>query len=313
MTLTLAEGTPMTSAADILAGRCAAWVLPHTAECAKAARARLKDVLLALGLATRVTDSVTMVSELATNAWLHGLRGLSLDDRHAPAAGRSELAVYRRGPENAAELVVTVFDPRPGLAWISEQAANPLAGPVGERRDERLSAAEVDKLLGELPDQLLPESAEVAQGLHPGRWSGQRGLATVRELSGGRCGFYRTTSRLGAGPASGKAAWFAIPLDGDSFAAWPPQATYSSAGATAALRSQLQARGAPHMIQTNGDDRSVLSLPHATVWVDSAGLRWRSDPRAVDVWLPHTDLAEAVERLVQINEDRAYSSMRPCP
>lgn len=313
MTLTLAEGASMTGSAEILAGRCAAWVLPHTAECAKTARVRLKDVLVALGLSAQVSDGVTMVSELATNAWLHGLRGVSLDDPHAPAAGRSELAVYRRGPEHAAELVVTVFDPRPSLAWISERPANPLAGPAGERRDGRLSVAEIDKLLSELPDQLLPESAQAARGLGPGRWSGLRGLATVRELSGGRCGFYRTTSRLGAGPASGKAAWFALPLNGASFAAWPPRVTYSPAGAAAALRSQLQARGVPHMIQTNGDDRSVLSLPHATVWVDSVGLRWRSDPRAADVWLSHADLPEAIERLVQINEDHAYSSTRTRP
>lgn len=310
MTLTLAEGAPMTSSAEILAGRCAAWVLPHTAECARAARARLKEVLPALGLSAWLADGVTMVSELATNAWLHGLRGVSLDDRHAPMAGRSELAVYRRGTGNAAELVVTVFDPRPSLAWLGARTAGPLSGPADERLDERLPAAEIDRLLGELPDRLLPESAE---GLAPGRWSGRRGLLAVEELSGGRCGFHRTTSRLGVGPASGKAAWFAIPLDGDPAAARPPQAAYSPAGAAALLRSQLHARGVPHIVQTNGDDRSALTLPHATVWADSVGFRWREDTRAVDAWLPHADLAETVERLVRINEDHAYSATRPCP
>ena len=295
----------MTGFADILAGRCAAWVLPHTAECARVARARLKDVLVALGLSAQVSDGVTMVSELATNAWLHGLRGVSLDDRYAPVAGRSELAVYRRGSGNAAELVVSVFDPRPSLTWLGSQTERPLSGPA----DERPSAAEIDKLLGGLPDRGLPESAE---GLGPEWWSGRRGLIAVAELSEGRCGFHRTTSRLGAGPTSGKAAWFAIPLD-DHPAARRPQTAYSPAGAAAALRSQLHARGIPHIIQANGDDRSVLSLPHATVWTDSVGFRWRDDPYLRDQWLPHADLAETVERLVQINEDHAYGATHPFP
>jgi hypothetical protein len=307
MTSTLAEGTQMPSSAEIISGRCAVWALPHTAECAMVARTTLRDVLRMLLLPSQLTDCVTMVSELATNGFLYGLAGRSLDDEHAPNAGRSELAVYRRGPQSNADLVVTVFDPLPDLDWIAEQTTNPLAELPYTPLDKRLPA-DIDELLSQLPDEPLPESPEVAQRLPPQRWSGQRGLETVRELSSGNCGFYRTTSRLGARPVSGKAAWFAVPLDGSSFAARPPEVTHSPADAAEALCSQLQARGLRRMIQNNLHDRSVLSLPHSTVWVDATGYTWRAG--AVGVRHPHADLVEAVEQLVRIHEDREYSPLR---
>jgi anti-sigma regulatory factor (Ser/Thr protein kinase) len=308
MTLTLAEGAQMTSSADIISGRCAVWALPHTAACAAAARTKLREVLQVLLRPSQLDDCVTMVSELATNAFLYGLAGRKLDSRHAPDAGRSELAVYRRGHESNAELVVTVYDPRPDLDSVAEQTKNPLAELPDKSLDERLPAHIIDHLLSQLPDEPLPESPEVAQHLHPKLWSGRRGLDTVRELSKNNCGFYRTRSRLGARPVSGKVAWFAVELCLDSLAARPPQAIYSPAEATQALCSQLQARGMTHLIQNDLHDRSVLSLRHSTVWIDTTGYTWRTG--AEGVRHPHADLVEVVEQLVRINEDREYSPLQ---
>jgi hypothetical protein len=310
MTTTLAEGTPMTSSADITTGRCAVWALPHTPACAEVARRTIHSALGPLLPSRLVNDCAIMASELATNGFVHGLRGRSLDDQHAPAAGRSELAIYRRGSESTAELVITVFDPRPDLDAIGGPTRNPLAALPDKPLDATLPDELLDKLPSELPDEPLPEtlSSEVVHGLRPERWSGQRGIDTVRALSGGRFGFYRTTSRLGKWPVSGKAAWFAVPLDGSSFTARPPQTTYSPAAAVDALLSQLQARGLKRMIRNNLHDRSVLSLPHCTVWVDATSYTWRTGD--LDVRYPHADLVEVVEQLIRINEDHEYATLR---
>lgn len=322
MTLTLAEGIQMTSSAKIMTGQCAVWALPHTSACAEAARARVREALSTLLPSDRLDDCVLMASELGTNAFLHGLDGLSLEDRYAPDAGRSELAIYRRGPENAAEMVVTVFDPRPDLLpRTAEPISSPLAELPDKELDERLPTDIMDKLLEELPDlvlespadealdEALPESPEAAQRLLPQRWSGKRGLDTVRELSEGRYGFYRTTSRLGARPVSGKVAWFAIPLAPDSLAASPPRTAEDPGEAMEMLRSQLEARGIKYMIHNHLDNRSVLSLPHTTVWSYAAAFTWRVDDKA-PVRLAHADLVETVEQLLRINEDREYSPLR---
>jgi hypothetical protein len=110
----------ITGSAEVLGGGCAVWALPHSRRCAETARARLRDTLAEL-VPERLDDCLTMASELATNAWLHGLGGKDLDDRYAPAAGRSEVAVYRRGQGAGAELVVTVFDPKPDVDTIAPE------------------------------------------------------------------------------------------------------------------------------------------------------------------------------------------------
>ncbi|MFL6051943.1 MAG: hypothetical protein ACJ72W_03345 [Actinoallomurus sp.] len=255
-----------------------------------------------------------MASELATNAWLHGLRGVELNDRNAPAAGRSELAIYRRGPETAGELVITVFDPRPDLdAVVGAIPANPLAGLPDKPLQGSLPPAVIDQLLRDLPDNPLPQSpAAVIDGLPPQRWSGRRGLDTVRALSGGRHGFYRTRSRLGAYPVSGKAAWFAIPIPGASLAAKPPAIRLSPSDAVRALRDQLTARGVGGMYHNDLHGQSVLSLRHLTVWCRDEGFTWADEsPEAVRI--PYFDLIDAVEEILRINEDREYVTLEACP
>jgi hypothetical protein len=299
----------MTSSADIITGRCAVWALPHTPACAEVARRTIHEALGPLLPPRLVNDCAIMASELATNGFVHGLRARNLDDQRAPAAGRSEVAIYRRGSESTAELVITVFDPRPDLDGIGGPTWNPLASLPDKPLDESLPDELLDKLLSELPDEPLPEalSPEVVHGLHPERWSGRRGLDTVRVLSNGNCGFYRTTSRLGKQPVSGKAAWFAVPLAPGSLAAPPQQIGYSPAEAIKRLSSQLAARGIDHMIQNHLHDRSLLSLRHTTVWSDTTVYSWGGAQR---VRLTHSDLTEAVEQLVRIHEDREYSPLR---
>lgn len=125
----------VTGSADVLGGGCAVWALPHTRHCAETARARLRDTLTEL-VPERLDDCLAMASELTTNAWLHGLGGKELDDRYAPPAGRSEIAVYRRGEGANAELVVTVFDPRPDVDTIApgDQVLRLADGRHGFRR-----------------------------------------------------------------------------------------------------------------------------------------------------------------------------------
>lgn len=313
MTTTLAEGTLMTSSADIITGRCAVWALPHTPACAEVARLTIHQVLRALLPAQLLNDCAVMASELATNGFVHGLGGRSLDDQHVPDSGRSELAIYRRGPEDNAELVVTVFDPRADLDAIDSPTRNPLDELPDKPLDESLSSEVLDRLLSQLPDEPLPESLspEVIHGLHPERWSGQRGLDTVRAMSKGHCGFYRTTSRLGREPKSGKAAWFAVPLAPGSLAASPPRIAFGPAEAVEQLSSQLGARGIDHMIHNHLHDRSLLSLRHSTVWSDTATYWWGTGTQAMRH--PHADLNEAAEQLVRIHEDREYSQLRTSP
>lgn len=312
MTTTLA-GTPMpTSPALIITGGCPVWPLPHTRACAEAARSIVRAALAGL-VPDRLDDGLIMASELATNAWLHGLGGRELDDRRAPAAGRSELAIYRRGPVPAPELVITVFDPRTDLAIVAEAIPNPLAELPDKPQKESLPPALLDQLLRDLPDNPLPESPpDTIADLPPQWWSGQRGLDTVRELSGGRYGFYRTRSRLGQYCVSGKAAWFAIPVPATSPAAQPPALRLSPADAVRALCAQLNARGLGRMYVNDLHDRSLLSLRGVTIWSFDGAFTWRDGGHKA-VRVPYFDLVDAVEQIVRISEDHKYATLGTHP
>ena len=133
MTTTLAGAPIPTPPAMIITGGCPVWPLPHTRACAETARSIVRTALAGL-VPDRLDDCLVMASELATNAWLHGLGGRELDDRQAPIAGRSELAIYRRGPVDGAELVVTQS---PSEDWVraylygdNREVNDALAGPA---------------------------------------------------------------------------------------------------------------------------------------------------------------------------------------
>ena len=297
----------MTDSADIVTGQCAVWQLPHTPECAKIARNKIREALSELLPETVVNDCTLMVSELATNGFIHGLGGWSLDDRGEPDVCRSELAIYRRGTGHNAELVITIFDSNADLDAVTGPVPDPLAGLVGNPREEKLAAAVVDERLLKLPDATLPKSPsfEIIRGLRPQQWSGGRGLNTVRELSKGRCGFYRTTSRRGAHP--GKVAWFAIPILAQSPVAHHQHFIFlSPTDALTALRSQLSDRGIDLMIRNDLVDCSVLTLRHSTILVTAHDFTWHSDGEIIRH--PHADLTETVEQLIRINEDREHSN-----
>lgn len=281
MTTTLAEGAPMTDSATILQGGCAVWPLPHTPMCATVARSIITRTLPRLITdPDRLDDWLVMTSELATNAWLHGLGGRELDDRYAPASGRSELAIYRRGAGDNAEVVVTIFDPDPNLDAIPAQASSSLT-----------DVSEIAK-----PDILSVDSLE---DLLPGR----RGLDLVHALSGGRCGFYRTRSRMGAAPVSGKAVWFAIAAGGSSVAR-PPAIEVSPAQTVRLIETHLDSRDVGRAYHSDLRGESVLSLPSVTVWCRDQKVRWRDGGR--EVCLPVYDLVEAVERIVELSEDATH-------
>jgi hypothetical protein len=287
--MTVAEGAPTLSSAEIMSGGAVVAALPRTRACADVARSFVREVLKGL-LPERLGDALVMTSELAANAFIHGLGAREADDRQEPSATRSEVAIYRRGAGADAELVCTVFDPRPNVDAIPESAPCILSGIPDKRSDETLPPDILDDLLQQLE-------------------TGKRGLDVVRTLSNGRTGFYRTRSRLGVRPVSGKAAWFALPIPAQSPAAWPPANSLSPAQAVKELRSQLDCRGIGRMYHSDLPGQSVLSAPHVTIWCRGRHFMWRADDVAVRY--AFTDLIEAAEQVVRISEDREYARLGP--
>jgi hypothetical protein len=299
--MTVAAGAPLTNhAAEIISGGAVVVGLPRTRECADVARTVVGDLLRGL-LPGRLGDGVVMASELAANAFIHGLKAKGPKDvtepedtgeygehRQAPAAGWSELTLYRRGAGPRAELVCTVFDPRPDVDAIPERTPCVLAGLPDKPSGATLPGDVLDDLLEQLE-------------------TGKRGLDVVRMLSEGRTGFYRTKSRLGSRPISGKAAWFALPIPADSPAARPPTPYFSPAQAVKELRSRLDDRGIGRMYHNDLPGQSVLSAPHLTVWCHGTSFMWRTSDGVVRH--PFSDLVEAAEQVISVSEDREYARL----
>ncbi len=100
-------GSPSSAAGVVRAGGCAVWALPPEARCAGVAREAVGETLGALRLPEgMVDDAVTMVSELATNVFVHALGGRPLPTM--PTAGLPEVQIYVR--KRGSEVVVRVFD-----------------------------------------------------------------------------------------------------------------------------------------------------------------------------------------------------------
>lgn len=280
---------PTLSSAEIISGGAVVAALPHSRACADVARSFVREMLKGL-LPERLGDALVMASELAANAFIHGLGAREIDDHQAPSAARSELAIYRRGAGTGAELVCTVFDPRPNVDAIPERTPCVLSDLPDKRCDETLPPELLDDLLEQLE-------------------TGNRGLDVVRALSHGRTGFYRTRSRLGNRSVSGKAAWFALPIPAQSPAAWPPADSLSPAQAVKELRSQLDGRGIGRIYDNDLPGQSVLSAPHVTVWCRGQYFMWRTDDVAVRH--PFSDVVEVAEQVVRISEDREYARLGP--
>lgn len=287
MTTTLQEGAPMSSSEEITTGGCPVWLLPRTAECAASARYITRMALVGL-LPKRIIDNCgLMISELATNAWKHGLRAEKLRCRHGPLVS-SELAIYRRGPASNAEIVITVFDPDPNIEAIPEPAPDVLAAMPDTPPNEPPPRNVVDAVLAQLPATLDDPSMK-------------RGLDTVRACSGGWCGFYRTRSRFGAFP--GKAAWFAVSAT-ESEAAQPPTVSMSPAQAVRALKAQVGARGLAHAYCSDERGEPVLFLRHLTVRCRDQTFRWGTGNQARRI--PCYDLVEATEQIVTTSQDAEH-------
>jgi Histidine kinase-like ATPase domain len=142
MAVNSANGNPL----DLRGGGCC-WRLPADRTCAPAARALLKPVLVTLGLSAELIDDVeVMVSELATNALVHGVtRTRGADGSALPVACAPELWAYTR-VRPASQLVVKVYDPNP--EWIT---------PAPRKEDD---LAEHGRGLG------IVEALSIASGRH---------------------------------------------------------------------------------------------------------------------------------------------------
>ncbi|GAA0586302.1 hypothetical protein GCM10009546_55840 [Actinomadura livida] len=117
-------------------------MLPPEARCAGVARKLVREALTALLLPGEVVeDAVTMVSELATNAFAHALGGRALGV--TPTAGLPELQIYARG--QGTEVVVRVFD---SASWCgavpSGENLRPPVDAVGGRGLELVNALAVE-------------------------------------------------------------------------------------------------------------------------------------------------------------------------
>ncbi len=183
----------MTSSVEIITGGRPVWALPHNDGCARAARVILGEALTTL-LPDRLDDGLVMVSEIATNAWQHGLGGVQ-----RPGEGRFELAVHRRGAGAYAQLVVAVFDPCPERTAMSMPVPAALARLPEPRLDESPSAEVIDRLLLELQTRQRGSTscttshaaggvstARGRSGAYPGRPSGSRCRCTPRPSRTGR-------------------------------------------------------------------------------------------------------------------------------
>lgn len=283
--MNLAEGAPLANVAEIMSGNAVVVALPRTRACSDMARSVLGEILKGL-VPERLADGLVMASELTANAFIHGLGAREFEGRHGLLAERSELTLYRRGAGPNAELVCTVFDPNPDVDGIPPQVPNVLAGAPDIPADETLPPEILDGLLEQLE-------------------TGGRGLDVVRNLSDGRFGFYRTRSRFGERPISGKAAWFALPISVNSPAAWPSATSLSPAQAVKELRNQLDVRGVGRMYHSDLPGHSVLSVPHVTIWCRDRFFMWRANDVATRY--PYCDLIEAAEQVVRIGEDIEYA------
>lgn len=297
----------MSSPLKIITGGCAVWPLPHTAACASFACTKVRETLAFLlpASASSLDDWLVVVSELATNAWVYGLGGRTLDGHdEVPIAGGSELAIYRRGSQQHSEIVITVFDPGRDLGAIPDPTPNVLDAMPDKPLNQSLPPQILDRLLKELPDQPLEEYPEGTANLTPQHWSGKRGLRVVRRRCDGRFGFRRSRSRLGEQSVSGKVAWFAVPIPDGTRAAPPPRMTSNPVVAAQTLKNQLSARGLDHLICNYLGDYSVLSLAGATVWCHNQHFTWQCGKQTARY--PFYDMAEVVEQIISLYEDHEY-------
>ncbi|MFB4311845.1 ATP-binding protein [Actinomadura sp. GTD37] len=139
------------------------------------AREAVRETLGALRLAEGVVDdAVTMVSELATNAFVHALGGRPL--LVMPTAGLPEVQIYGRGRGRGTEVVVRVFDSASWCGTVPSGAGNlrPPTEAEGGRGLELVNALTVE---------------------HGGRW-----------------GAHRSRSQTGLTPVSGKVVYFTLPV-----------------------------------------------------------------------------------------------------
>ncbi|MEV5572903.1 hypothetical protein AB0L06_22895 [Spirillospora sp. NPDC052269] len=169
-----------------------------------------------------------------------------------------ELSVYRRGEK--AQLVAQVFDVAP---W---KGASPWTA----------SRAPLDS-------------------------EGGRGLEVVDALAaehGGEWGVHRSRSRLGGLPASGKVAYFALPVG----AAWPfPLVDVGPA--LRRLEAALVARGLGSMHRSEGWNMGVLSVrAEITVWARPHGFHLTT-PSVGTTRHALGEITELAELIVRCNED----------
>ncbi|WP_246397719.1 ATP-binding protein [Actinomadura luteofluorescens] len=177
--------TPGTAGTKLAEGAFSAWPLPPGPRAAAVARAVVRSVLDELDLPSEiVSDAQTIISELATNAVVHG-------DRES-----AEVWAYlSRHP--SPRLNLKVFDAAP---WRGSGAADPAATVT----------------------PTAPITGEQASDAYRGR--GLMLVNALTGEAGGCWGIHPTRRRLGPDPVPGKAVYFTVPLPKSSAAALPPPA-----------------------------------------------------------------------------------------
>ncbi|WP_345441624.1 ATP-binding protein [Actinoallomurus vinaceus] len=256
----------MESAADALrAGACVAWELPGD-RMVRHARRIVSDVVSGLGVPEDFVHTATVaVSELATNALVHGSAHAALESG-PPVTGLPELWLYVRGTALPRELVLSVFDMGLGASWSA--ATVPAVG---------------------VPDA----ESESGRGLQI--------LGALAEESQGRWGMHPSRAPLGAYRLPGTAAWLALPLPSE-IRAGPAFRDISPAEAIESLASHLRHRGIDgDELQARVNGRAArLSVRHLTVWALNGAYRWcgASGPRR----RPLADVVDATDQILAETE-----------
>ncbi|MGI5164083.1 ATP-binding protein [Spirillospora sp. CA-253888] len=128
---------PEDGVGKVAGGGCAVWGLPPDGTCAAVARSHVRAVMRALLVPEPlVSDAATMVSELATNVFVHALDGRPPPTM--PLAGLPELYMYRRG--NEPELVIKVYDSAPWRGAFPSEPLRPGWGAESGRGFEVVNA-----------------------------------------------------------------------------------------------------------------------------------------------------------------------------
>lgn len=269
--------------------RCSVWQLPADETCAQAARRVILQSMNFMKFPEEdIEDSVTMVSELATNAFRHatdfGIRGSS------PHVGLPELWLYRRGQGAESQLVCKVFDP--SRRWSPDEAEEDEVGLRDGGRGLDVVAALSQGCWG-----VHLTRSQLGQWPVPGK-------ATWFAIPMVHGSYGQPYSATKAESADAGAAHALPRVEPDVPEPLVHDDPADASQAARELVDSLGARGISRVyVRDDGYGQSVVSVRTGlTIWVRDGLFVW--DIKSAGSFRhPAHDLAEVVEEVVRIHEE----------